>query len=421
MARAEAGKDAVTNGADAAWGRVVAVTDYIKKLKKYSELGEKVNKDGDSAVAGWVRETHADRFAINAGALLLNHFPLKHLNLTVGHAIARLVLAQRALIDTDEAFDLVQKQAATEPVLRQHFQDRVRYYRQKYGSKAGVLTLALDDLERHQGLKVLRDKWDSIAKKGTPLKLAGLTAVLEVVNFANILQKSDKQSKEYAQLLASGMSMASIYVSVATAINKELFTEKSLSYANAQAVGSYLGGAASLMGAFLDLADARFAWGQGREALAVMITFKSIAGGVVGMGQVITALSFSTPIIRRAWGRNGAVLFLEAVQGSVAQASVAGSSAVRSVAMRRFGITLVRLGGWQVTLGVMVIEGVILVLSPNALEEWCEKNYFALEVESWALGLGGSPSRYKTATEQNEAFVTAVKSVIEHGSKDDGQ
>lgn len=219
-AEAEAGNE--TDGTGAAWARFVLVADSLKRLKKYYELAEKVNKD-TTASARLVQEAGVDRFVVNAGALLLNRFPLKGVNLTVGHAIARLALAQRALMDPDEAVDLIQTQARHEAHLRRRFFDRVSHYRAKYGPRRGALTLALADLEREQGYRLLRERWAAVSTAGSPLKLAGLTAVLEVVNFAHLLQKTDKGSKEYAQLLAAGLSTVSVYASVSTAINKEFF------------------------------------------------------------------------------------------------------------------------------------------------------------------------------------------------------
>ncbi len=44
--------------------------------------------------------------------------------------------------------------------------------------------------------------------------------------------------------------------------------------------------------------------------------------------------------------------------------------------MKRIGIGVLRLGGWQVTVALVAMDVLIYALEPDALEKWCESNWF---------------------------------------------
>jgi len=79
--------------------------------------------------------------------------------------------------------------------------------------------------------------------------------------------------------------------------------------------------------------------------------------------------------------------------------------------MKRLGVWILRLGGWQVALALLVIEVLIWAISPNDLEKWCMNNAFGTNagLRKGERTFGGEP--YSTPREQKQAFDKAIGSV----------
>src|SRR5690606_13769760 len=105
-----------------------------------------------------------------------------------------------------------------------------------------------------------------------------------------------------------------------------------------------------------------------------------------GGSQLLTGLAYSAPVLQRVMGRGGAILWLEGVRDGITGAAAlrtaqATGQAVSSVLIRQgalvgLGRWVLYLAGWQVAVGITAVQGLIWVLSPNALEKWCERSYF---------------------------------------------
>lgn len=424
LAQADSQKNTVLDAAGAGWSAFVAGAGHLKKYLGYYKKFEEVRKEAVSTSRGnaLLKETGADRFITAAGTFLLGRFPGKQTGDTVGGALVQHVLQVRAQMDAAESSELINLQAQHQPSLRRYFHERVLHHRSRPATQNGALLLALQDLDKQHGHKLLQAQWKKVADKASnPVRLAGFTAVLELVNFADILTRSDKDTKDYGDLLASGLSLASIYVGVTTTVSEKLLGEASRSYANAKALGSALGGAAALIGVVFDWFSVDQARQENRNSLMISYAAKALLGTWIAGAQLLTGLAYSAPVLQRVIGRGGMIIWLEKVRYGIegaaalrtAQAAgkAAGSVVIRQGALVGLGRWVLYLAGWQVAVGVTAVQGLIWFLSPNALEDWCERNYFGKVREKNFLSFGGSDPKYKTAKEQEEAFEKAIVDV----------
>ena len=221
--------------------------------------------------------------------------------------------------------------------------------------------------------------------------------------------------------MASGAALVSVYSSVAETVNKDFFGAASHGVGRMKAVGGWLGGFGTFVGVYYDFGDIKYNFDKRNYGLALLSFFKFGAGGLVGTAQFLTALAFSSPLLQRVIGRKGIVIFLDSLRSGIQAAALKeGEQALASKTMMRVGSWVLRLGGWEVALVITAIQGMIWVISPNALEVWCERNYFGKVSEGGWLGLGSSTPHYKKIIEQDEAFSTALGKVITQSRSNKG-
>ncbi|HFF3760630.1 T6SS effector BTH_I2691 family protein [Stenotrophomonas forensis] len=399
--------------AGASWAAFVAGTAHLKSyLALYRKL-EVAQKEAapPTASARILRDSGVDRFVTTAGAYLLNRFPMKGIQDTVGNAMVRVVLLTRALMERDEAISLVAEELSSGQQGKRYFLERIQFYRKK--GSALPMQFALRDLELHHSALAMRKRWQAAAESSrNVVRLNSLTAVLEMVNFIHLATKVDKDTRDYATLLASGMSLLAVYTSVHETVAKEFFGEGSVSAIRMKVAGSVLAGAGSFIGFYYSHSDAKAAGRQQQTAAEILLHIKSFVTAAAGGAQFLTALAYSAPVIERRLGRNSLTLGLRGLRAGIeAAAATEGGGVVASQAMKRLGVWILRLGGWEVTLAVLVIEALIWAVSPNDLERWCMNNPFGrkAEREKGVRIFSGQP--YTAAREQKLAFDQAIGSV----------
>ncbi|OLG50148.1 hypothetical protein BXO8_08610, partial [Xanthomonas oryzae pv. oryzae] len=233
-----------------------------------------------------LRESGVDRFVTTAGAFLLNRFPLNGVQDKVGNALVRFVLMTRALLDEAEVSELISQEASTGVAVRSYFMERVEHYRSQTLTSGTPMMYALRDVERHKGTDLMHQRWEQASQSSrNAVRLGALTGVLELVNFINLLSKSDKQARDYGSLVASGVSLVSVYTSMAEKVSKEFFGDASRSMSRMKAIGGWLGGFGTYVGVYYDAGDTvRFATRES-YGLALISLAKSGVGFAVGSAQ----------------------------------------------------------------------------------------------------------------------------------------
>ncbi|MBH1480165.1 MULTISPECIES: hypothetical protein [Bacteria] len=363
-----------------------------------------------TASARILRDSGVDRFVTTAGAYLLNRFPMKGIQDTVGNAMVRVVLLTRALMERDEAISLVAEELSSGQQGKRYFLERIQFYRKK--GSALPMQFALRDLELHHGALAMRKRWQAAAESSrNVVRLNSLTGVLEMVNFIHLATKVDKDTRDYATLLASGMSLVAVYTSVHETVAREFYGAGSVSAIRMKVAGSVLAGAGSFIGAAYSLSDAEQAYAYPNKMALVAHLAKALTLATVGSSQFLTALAYSSPVIERSIGRNSLTLALRGLRAGLEAAATEGGNVIASQAMKRVGVWMLRLAGWEVALVLLGIEIFVWAISPNDLEAWCMTNAFGKKGNK---ALGGnllSSKSYVTSLEQQLAFEKAIGSV----------
>ncbi len=413
LSAAQAWADTILEVTGASWAAFIAGTAHLKSfLSLYRKL-EVAQKEAapSTASARILRDSGVDRFVTTAGAYLLNRFPMKGIQDTVGNAMVRVVLLTRALMERDEAISLVAEELSSGQQGKRYFLDRIQFYRKK--GSALPMQFALRDLELHHGALAMRKRWQAAAESSrNAVRLNSLAGVLEMVNFIHLATKVDKDTRDYATLLASGMSLVAVYTSVHETVAKEFFGAGSVSAVRMKAAGSALAGAGSFIGAYYSFFDAKDSYKNADYASHALLNIKGVVSGVVGAAHFLTALAYTSPVIERSLGRNSLTLGLRGLKAGIeAAAATEGGSVVASQAMKRVGVWILRLGGWEVALALLVIDALVWAVSPNDLERWCMNNPFGRNAERVKGARIFSGKRYATSLELSLAFDKAIGSV----------
>ncbi|MEV5456537.1 T6SS effector BTH_I2691 family protein, partial [Streptomyces sp. NPDC052535] len=412
LSAAQVGADTILEVTGASWAAFIAGTAHLKSfLSLYRKL-EAAQKEAapSTASARILRDSGVDRFVTTAGAYLLNRFPMKGIQDTVGNAMVRVVLLTRALMERDEAISLVAEELSSGQQGKRYFLERIQFYRKK--GSALPMQFALRDLELHHGALAMRKRWQAAAESSrNVVRLNSLTGVLEMVNFIHLATKVDKDTRDYATLLASGMSLLAVYTSVHETVAREFYGAGSVSAIRMKVAGSVLAGAGSFIGAAYSLSDAEQAYAYPNKMALVAHLAKALTLATVGSSQFLTALAYSSPVIERSIGRNSLTLALRGLRAGLEAAATEGGNVIASQAMKRVGVWMLRLAGWEVALVLLGIEIFVWAISPNDLEAWCMTNAFGKKGNK---ALGGnllSSKSYVTSLEQQLAFEKAIGSV----------
>ncbi|QQD49180.1 hypothetical protein BXO512_019350 [Xanthomonas oryzae pv. oryzae] len=415
LSEADQQKNMVLSAAGAGWSVFVTTSKTLKKFLSVYKGFETAQKHAAplTATDRILRETGVDRFVTTAGAFLLNRFPLNGVQDKVGNALVRFVLMTRALLDEAEVSELISQEASTGVAVRSYFMERVEHYRSQTLTSGTPMMYALRDVERHKGTDLMHQRWEQASQSSrNAVRLGALTGVLELVNFINLLSKSDKQARDYGSLVASGAALVSVYSSMAEKVSKEFFGDASRSMSRMKAIGGWLGGFGTYVGVYYDLGDLASNRAKGDYPMMVMYILKSLSGVFVGGAQFLTALTYSAPVLERAIGRKGVVIWLDGLKaGLQAAAAKEGGEVLAKMSMRKLGGWIIRLGGWEVTIALLAIDVLIYALDADALEKWCESNRFGKIEEGGWLGFGASQPRYKDIKQQDEEFKKAIGQV----------
>jgi len=404
----------ILEAAGTSWAAFVAGTAHLKSFLDHYRKLEAAQKEAvpSTASARILRDSGVDRFVTTAGAYLLNRFPMKGIQDTAGNAMVRVVLLTRALMERDEAISLVAEELSSGQQGKRYFLERIQFYRAK--GSALPMQFALRDLELHHGAQAMRKRWQAAAGSSrNVVRLNSLTGVLEMVNFIHLATKVDKGTRDYATLLASGMSLVAVYTGVHEAVAKEFLGAGSASAIRMKVVGSVMAGAGSFIGAYYSLFDFKHRLEDERYWDAAAFLMKAGLSSAIGSANFLTALAYSSPVVERHLGLNSLSLGLRGLRaGLEAAAAKEGELVLSSQAMRRLGSWMLRLSGWEIALALLVIEATVWAISPSDLERWCESNAFGRKASKVLHICSDSRNRQVAVVKQKDAFDKAIGKVV---------
>lgn len=401
------------------WNLFTQGAGHLKKFTKYyKEYYEILKRDKPKGVKEEiVKELGVDRYMVATGALVFKKLRIDQLGDFVGEKLLQHVFMIRAHVSAEDSIELIKKQAEHDPFIRRLFLERMEHHISLGATSVAAYPLAMADVAESQASRVMRVEWNKIkvSEGGDAakfaLRIATLTAVLEAVNFAKLLSKSDKTRKDYALLVASGMGTVGAFLAIASEPTKQLFKEASRSVTNLRAVSGYLTGLAAIINVFLDAASAADSRRREQNLLALGYILKVLIGWANATAMLVVAISSSTPLLQRYGGRTVTVVFLERVLGGVAVATaqkkatdaagVLALEAAKKAAPRALiglGRVLLYLTGWEIAAAVTATQVLIWIFSPTALQDWVVQSAF-----------GTARDKFPSAQKQEAAYKKALE------------
>ena len=370
-----------------------AIADTYKKAQGVSDANTKANSTAGStafsAKINPVKMRGVDKAVITFGDAVFKHFRIDKLGDYASEKIIQHIFSIRALVNPMESEDLIAKQVVAEKLGREQALRRLQ---------ATKAFMRLDTPEiRSAQTQALKDAWAkfkvSDEVKGPQAikdaRLAVVVMLIEGVNFSKLMAecKTKNDMKTWLSLLASGMSITSALLDIATVPVKNLpgMGAETWGYQVLKGWGGVLSGGASIIGGVLDLGETSKSYDKGYSLLAGLYAMKGFAG--IGSGALTGAVAFTyaAPLVARLTRRSVAGAAIEAV----------GTRAAAFIGLRILGMAA---GGW-ITVGLFGIQVILWIITPNAIEDWIDHSAFGNK-----RGTGG----YKTAKEQDEKLLAAL-------------
>ncbi|MEJ8846203.1 T6SS effector BTH_I2691 family protein [Variovorax rhizosphaerae] len=370
-----------------------AIADTYKKAQSVYDANIKAQLGKAEAFKVEINKVNtrgADKFAIEVGDFIFKYFRVDKLGDYASEKLIQHIFSIRALVNPMESEDLIAKQVDAGKIGREQTLRRLQatksfmrldtpeiHARQTEGlKKAWAAFKVSDDVKAPQAIKDAR--------------LAAVVMLIEGVNFSKLIIecKTKNDEKSRLSLLASGMSIGSALLDIATVPIKNLpgMGQETWGYQVVKGWGGLLSGGASLLGAWIDLVDTGKSIDNGYNYLASFYAAKAFLG--VGAGALTFAVTFTyaAPLVARLTGRAAVGVTIEVVVGTRAAAIIG----LRIVGMAA--------GAW-ITVGMFGLQLVIWLITPNAIEDWIDHS---------AFGKRRATGGYKTAKEQDGKLSEAL-------------
>lgn len=423
------------------------VNKALEKLKTFVEFVEKMGEVKEhehpvSATERLLKWKHGDRLILTMGNALFKWTGLGQVGDCVGTFMIRGALMLRVGITQQDTQSLIKWAAKVEPSMRLKLQNGYLALRAQGVPAAQAYVRTVQSLAADADGELYRAKWNAIRIGGGELgertamgvRLGGTLAIIELLSFGCNLAKADKNSEDYAMLVAGGFSSISACLIASTKLMTSFSSDGAATLANLKAVTGYFGGVSAAIGAVLDLKKAAESKGQGQYTTALLYFIKGFLGVGATLANFLTALTYSAPLIAKmtggkavAWiGKAGAGIE-GAEKGAAAAAEKAIGTAARKAAqvaaedvvMEEAGVVITEraallvigravlfLGGWEIAVVITLIQILIWIFSDNDLQTWLKQCTFGTKaLHDW------------TPPKQHEAFEKALESMGLHASE----
>ncbi|WP_322044139.1 T6SS effector BTH_I2691 family protein [Paraburkholderia sp. J67] len=345
----------------AVMAQIKSVVGYYKKL---SDLALESDAKKITPIGSLLKALQVDQLVMTTGDSIFRRFRINKAADFVGEKIIQSIFLQRSGISDYDALALVRKQAELEGLSRKEILGTLKV---AHGFIKGEE--ALGGLGKQSRTQALVQAWGQIkdtedgAKALRSARITLVSGLLEAVNFYKLMvMPSDDNTK--LNLVSSGMSLCSAVIDIGMAPFYAALKNSTRSQAW-KLTGGALGTLGAMIGAWMDAAKAGSAFSKQQYTIAILTSVKAATGAAAGISVFISAIGKSGLLLRRVAARFGT----EAIVGLVEAAT---ERALAFAALRGIGMLL----GWEATVGLLVVQGLIWYFTPNALESWCARCAF---------------------------------------------
>ena len=380
---------------------VISASGMMSKLNGYYKNLAKLALESDpkkiTPLGALLKRLEVDRFGLTVGDAIFAKFRINQLGDFVGEKIVQTVLLQRAGVSYSDSMTLVREQAKLEMLSRRETIERL------LRERSLLRTGAPGNAPRAK--QALYDVWNGMKSTDDGVKalrssrIAVVAALLEAVNFYKLITgapDSDTRNK----LMQSGVSMLSSLITI-TMTPYYGALKNSVRSQSWKLVGSGLSSFGTFISAWMDAEKALDGFGKSEFNAFGIYSLKALAGGAAGVAILIDATSTAAPLLKRLAKRYGTVVVIEAVE--IATTRVIALAALRIVGM---------LAGWEVTIGLLVLQAMADWLTPNELESWCSRCAFGTGQETTLRITDHSVARYTTPSQQEKDYVNAMTKLL---------
>jgi hypothetical protein len=377
-----------------------AVADTYKKFVTINNANtDAATPAGTKAFGTQLKPTRAtlgaDKVMVTAGDRVFKHFRVDGLADYASEKIIQHMFSIRAMVDPLDSLDLVLAQAKNDGALRA--QTTARLSTAKTFLAAGTPPIKTAQSEAMAAawakLKSSTDAKDikNVTRAVKDSRLALVVMLIEGLNFSKMMgdcaQKND--AKSWFGLAASGMTITSALMDIASLPAKALYGAESRSYQKFKLYGGALSAGATAITAVFDAVDANKFLGKEQNFLALLYGSKS-GLGLIGVGfTAATTLSYAAPLIGRLTGRAAIGTAVEIL-------------GVRAAAIIGVRVLCMTLGGW-ITVGTFGIQVFIWVITDDDLQTWCSLCIFGNKRTA--------RDAYRSVKEQEKALEQAMVAV----------
>jgi hypothetical protein len=393
----ESGQGQLSAGDSPGVAAVISAAGTMSKLNGYYKNLAKLALESDAKkitpIGGLLKRLEVDQFGITVGDAIFAKFRINQLGDFVGEKILQTLLLQRAGVSYSDAMALVRQQAKLENLSRQEMIERLlksrSLLRTNAPANAPKATQALYDVwnvmeSTDDGMKALRSS-----------RIAVVAALLEAVNFYKLLSGVPDRDTRIT-LVQSGASMLSSLITI-TMTPYYGALKDSVRSQSWKLVGGGLSSFGTFVAAWIDGEKTVDAFREQQFDLFGIGFVKTFVGGAAGVATLIDATSTAAPLLKKLAKRYGTIVVIEAAE--TATKRVIAWAALRAVAM---------LTGWEVTVGLFVLQQMADWLTPDELESWCSRCAFGTRQETILRVTDHNVERYSDPSQQEKAFIDAM-------------
>lgn len=325
------------------------------------------------------RRLGIDRLLLAAGNQVFGKWRVGRVGDYVGEKLIQHIFLTSAGVPQADIEQLIRTQARHQPQLRRDVMNRWRGLRAQGVNPNQAFAIAVSEVAEREGTQRMERRWEAV-KQGSGRgalaqhRLAAIIALCEGANFAKLIVTAGDDDVTVGMLVASGMSTVGAIAMVAIDPLSGALREGSQAMLRWRVVGGTLSGAASIIMGWTSAERGRSELAEGYSVTASLYYLKGGLGLAAGGGFIVSAVSSSYRLIqsmgKQTFGRRIVILVVERVGVGVA------SNAVLRAVMVTVGRVLLRAAGWQVTVALLVIEGLVWYFTPNAMEKWLDKTAF---------------------------------------------